>query len=237
MKRVLVIVLLLANVGLFAWYYNRHVDHITRTAMTTEPLPANTPTLVMINELDELPALKEPAPADPDLAPFSEVHDHVTAADRCIEVGPYTDTEARDQLRNWLRDYIAVLTIRAESVRQRRFFWVYLEPTNDETAQQEFDQLKEKGVEDLMLIRRGDLKNAISLGLFRSQDSVNRRLAELSKKGYQPVVVPRFETTDHYWVSAQLSEDHTSNFEIPNHIRGDAEQRSINCSTLQTATL
>ena len=83
--------------------------------------------------------------------------------------------------------------------------------------------LENKGIHDLLVIQRGDLKQAISLGVFSSQEAVNRRLAEITKQGYQPVVVPRIEATQRYWLRAHLAlgaEDPTS---IPQELlRGSA---------------
>ncbi|MBK6660563.1 MAG: hypothetical protein IPG43_21595 [Proteobacteria bacterium] len=91
------------------------------------------------------------------------------------------------------------------------------------------------GIHDTLLIRRGDMKNSISLGFFRSQDSVNRRLAELNEKGYKPVVVPRFETSDLYWLSARLAEQYAEAPEIPATLLGSsAKQRTIACEAMAT---
>ncbi len=232
--KTLAVALLIANVALFGWLYSRHVDRVTAAAVTREPLPRDAPPLTLVAEMEELPELKEPEPRPgPAVDQFSEVHEHVERADRCLDIGPFASVEARDRVRDWLREYIAVLNTRSETVRKRQFFWVYLEPTSEQAAQQNLSDLQQRGVEDYMLIRRGDLKNAISLGLFRSQDSVNRRLAELSEKGYKPVVVPRFETTDRFWIRAQLAEAYGSDLELPAELLGEAAARDIACDTVQ----
>lgn len=227
------ILLLVVNVVLVYWQYSAHVEDVTRAAMTHAPLPDDAATLMMLAEMDELPPLKTPAP-DPDPAPtlFSEVYEHVKPADRCLDIGPFGDEVLRDRFRDWLRDYIAVLKTRVETVRTRQFFWVYLEPTTEATANQHIDDLKNRGFTDYMLIRRGNLKNAISLGLFRSQDSVNRRLAELSEKGYKPVVVPHFETTDQYWLTAQLAAAHSDTLELPESLLEEAKASEISCEAI-----
>ena len=96
-------------------------------------------------------------------------------------------------------------------------------------------ELRDRGIQDTLLIRRGQMKNSISLGFFRSQDSVNRRLAELNEKGYKPVVVPRFETSDLYWLSARLAEQYTDAPEIPATLLGSsAKQKTIACEAMVT---
>ena len=157
-------------------------------------MPAGTPKLVLLSALDVLPQLKapgtEPAPAVPG---ESGIKADVAPADLCIEIGPFSAEPARDGFTDWIGEFVAALHFRVETVRKRQLYWIYLEPKSDVEAEQRMADLRRRGVEDYMMIRRGGLKNAIWLGPFSSQDSVNRRLAELNEQGYQPVVVPRFE--------------------------------------------
>ena len=70
---------------------------------------------------------------------------------------------------------------------------------------QAIEDLKSKGVSDYRLIETGDLRNAISLGLYSTQASVNKRLNELKNKGYQPVVVPYRDANAIYWLDVKLA--------------------------------
>ncbi|MEQ8234899.1 MAG: hypothetical protein RKL32_24575 [Gammaproteobacteria bacterium] len=236
MIRWLAIVFLLANAAVFSWLYQQDVQQRTRAAMAHEPLPSDTPSLTLLGELDAYPPRKAGAERQGETTPSedsSEVLAHVAAADRCISAGPFAAAEARDRFREWLRDYVAQIDTRTESTRERRFFWVYLEPTSDEEARASMDALERRGVTDTMLIRRGDLKNAISLGLFRSQDSVNRRLAEMSEKGFKPVVVPQFETSEKFWIDARLAEEYGEALDIPASLLEDgARAETVDCAQL-----
>ncbi|MEQ8663806.1 MAG: hypothetical protein RLW62_23555 [Gammaproteobacteria bacterium] len=236
MTRWLAIALLLANAVLFGWLYRDSVQVRAREVIAHAPLPKDTPTLTLLGELGQLPPAKagaEPASGAAPSADSSEVLAHVTAADRCLSAGPFANAAERDRFRDWLRDYVARINTRAESTRERRFFWVYLEPTSDEEARQSMDALQRRGVTDTLLISRGDLRNAISLGLFRSQDSVNRRLAEMSEKGFKPVVVPQFETTERYWVDARLAAEYGDTLDIPESLlAGEASAATVDCAVL-----
>jgi len=238
MMRLIVIVLLVANAALFTWQYNQHIQTATREVVERQraTLPPDVPKLTLLAELPELPPLKEPAQAEPERAVESAIKSDVAAADLCLDIGPFDKPEARDALGTWLQDLVASTHTRAELERTRQFFWVYLEPTDSaETARRNLDELADKGVSDYMLISRGDLENAISLGLFKSQDSVNRRLAELSEKGYKPVVVPRFEVAERYYISAQLAASQTIPPEIPADLLGQALATTIPCASMQTS--
>jgi hypothetical protein len=162
----------------------------------------------------------------------TELNSFGEPSDICISVGPIKDEVQLNNFRIWLRLRATSVHTRAETVRQRRFFWVYLEPASNEEARKNLSDLERRGVTDYMLIRRGGLKNAISLGLFRSQDSVNRRLAEMNRQGYQPVVVPKFKTTEHFWVRATMAEGSEDTSIIPPHLIADATLESIDCARI-----
>jgi len=231
--KVLALILLVANCAVLGWQYQTRLAEQAAELARRQPLPANTPRLTLLAELPRLPPPKQASTQDVPAAPASaEVNADVVAADLCIDVGPFAVASARDKLRDWLRDYAARLAMRSVTVRKNQFFWIYLEPGSETTAQAKLADLRERGVADTMLIRRGELKNAISLGLFRSQDSVNRRLAELNSKGYQPVVVPRYETSDEFWVSAQFAAEYAEPPVLPASLLGVAGVATIDCMAL-----
>ena len=231
------ILLLLVNIGLLAWQYQHHVQTLAKATATAshEALPLEAAPIKLVSELPELPPLRSPQAASVAPAVTAEVQADVTPADLCMDVGPFGDAPARDALRDWLREYAAAIYMRMETVRKKQFFWVYLEPSSDRAAQENLAELHNRGIQDTLLIHRGQMKNSISLGFFRSQDSVNRRLAELSEKGYKPVVVPRFETSDVYWLSARLAAQYSEPPEIPaTLLSGSAQQQTIDCADMPT---
>jgi len=233
--RTLAILLLLVNVGLVAWQYQIHVQTLAKTTVAHEPLPSDVAPLKLVAELPALPEQRVARNAAKAPSVTAEVQADVIAADLCVDIGPFGDAVTRAQVRDWLREYVAVSYMRVETVRKRQFFWVYLEPSSDRAAQKNLAELRDRGIQDTLLIRRGEMKNSISLGFFRSQDSVNRRLAELNEKGYKPVVVPRFETSDLYWLSARLAEQYAQVPEIPATLLGSsAKQKTIACEAMAT---
>jgi len=109
----------------------------------------------------------------------------------CYTYGPIPNVKESELLSNWLSERGISYKQRQTDENGKQMFWVYLTPRASlEQAQAAMEDLKEKGVKDMRLIREGDLLNAISLGLFSSQSAVNRRLNEIKAKGYQSVVVP-----------------------------------------------
>lgn len=238
----LAVILLVSNVLVFGWQLTKQVRESAAASRDIRALPANTPSLRLLAELSELPEQRAGAPdtnqtveknADGSRVESVDLdtqrNDFGEASASCIAIGPITKKEQLESIRDWLSERTTIVHTAKETVRERRFFWVYLESTSGAQALQKLNDLERRGVTDYMLIRRGGLKNAISLGLFRSQDSVNRRLAEMSRQGYKPVVVPKFESTDHYFVSATMAVGFEDPNSIPADVLGDASIEKQPC--------
>ena len=107
----------------------------------------------------------------------------------------------------WFNERRVVVQQRLETGQENQLFWIYLKPqATRDSAMQAIEDLKSKGITDYRLIETGDLRNAISLGLFSTQASVNRRLNELKNKGYQPVVIPYRDANTIYWLDVKLTD-------------------------------
>jgi hypothetical protein len=119
----------------------------------------------------------------------------------CASIGPY---RSRDDMRAAIRELTPIThrtASRTETTAEARLYTVFLEPTESEAeAQERISELKSKGITDYFLIRRGEMRNAIQVGTFRSQESVAKRLAELERTGYKTVVVPKSSGREQFWV-------------------------------------
>ncbi len=125
----------------------------------------------------------------------------------CFTFGPVAEEILAVGLSDWFRSRSAVATTRYTDEQGRQLFWIYLSPQDSRTsAMDTIQELRDRGINDYRLIDRGNLENAISLGLFSSQASVNDRLRELERKGYNPVVVPYYDNKRLYWVDVRLRE-------------------------------
>jgi len=126
----------------------------------------------------------------------------------CYTYGPIPNLKESRLLSDWLNDRGILYNQRQTDEQGRQLFWVYLAPQGSRaSAEAAMKDLKLKGVKDMRLIREGDLSNAISLGLFSSQASVNRRLNEIKAKGYQSVVVPYSGGNKIHWFDVSVVKD------------------------------
>lgn len=251
------VALLAANALWYAWaLHARTQEDLARRAAPQAPaaLPRGLPSLRLLSELDAPPPLRAvpalppgeggPAVAEaPAAAPVPEADETVVVIDTqaatpgsgvCTIAGPFLAVADAQPLRDWLRTRAVRLLLESREVRARQLYWIYLEPIDDATAQERLRDLRAQGVQDYLLIKRADMTSAISLGLFSSQDAVNRRLAELQEKGYQPVVVPRFETREEHWLRAELAQGYEDPALIPDDARGGVRLAPIPCAALLT---
>lgn len=125
----------------------------------------------------------------------------------CFRIGPYADKKSAEKLAARLAGESITSQIReVYSQAGDGLTWVYLPPlASREAAKAEVRRLTQLGVRDHYLVTVPPLNNAISLGAYRDENSVARRLAELRAKGYYNVKVqPRYQSQLVYWVETGL---------------------------------
>ncbi|OGT35992.1 MAG: hypothetical protein A2W28_08740 [Gammaproteobacteria bacterium RBG_16_51_14] len=126
----------------------------------------------------------------------------------CFTYGPMPDAAESDRLEDWFRSRHVWVNHRLTDDKGRQLFWIYLTARDSrENAMAAIRDLKNRGVTDLRLISTGELVNAISLGLFSTQAAVNRRLRQITDKGYKPVVIPHYGEKKIHWLDIRLDKN------------------------------
>ena len=132
----------------------------------------------------------------------------------CYSAGPLLDDNEVDTMRNWLADQGAAVILRAGERREIALYWVLFPPFPDRTqADQRLAQMKAEGLEDIYIIPRGDMANAVSLGVYSQRASLDRRLRQLRRRGYEPSITPRYRTKVASWFDVEFPPDF--NFDYP----------------------
>lgn len=213
----LAIFLLILNVAYFAWQMNNRLDNIAEAREAPSQAMASDVRLVLLSELKELPPLLKEANGDNPINTGAK--NPFEAAGSCKTIGPFISDQERTGIKNWLARRNQTVKERQEEQKTNERYWVYLAAkSSDEESQAQLQELKQKGVQDYYMISTGNMRNAISLGLFNTQRSVNRRLRELGKKGYNPVVIPQHKTTLVYWLDIHQTPtqaDQNQNQQLP----------------------
>ena len=108
----------------------------------------------------------------------------VSRRSACIEWGPFSAAElpaaqsAVDALG--LGDRIGAMQVQAVAS-----WWVFIPPLDSEAqVERKISELEDLGVTEYYAVESaGDMRNAISLGIFRTEEAANNFLAELQAKG------------------------------------------------------
>lgn len=227
--RWLFLFLLLTNVVYFGWELDRNTRMRMQNSLVAQPVPAAASRLTLIREMASPPAVRSTqdtietstgdksgsggdSPSPLSEALVGQLPDISTGGlssgltgSYCITYGPLPEQTQATGLNDWFRSRNADTRVRHTDQNERGLFWIYLAPLESRAdAMALLDELRDQGIRDYRLIRRGNLENAISLGLFSSQSAVNQRLGELKNRGYKPVVVPYTDVNRIYWVDVKM---------------------------------
>lgn len=226
--RILLMALLLANLGFFAWqqWYDpaRQGDLpqgvvdtrlgaglrlVGERRAVSEVVPAErVPEKVAAgdapSEIAAAESVDEEIPAEPSELQFEERPPQFDAV--CATLGPFEQLEMAQVAEERLEAYGSPATVRESGGQIRSGFWVYLPPYSSRSeAKRIEDELRGRNVSDLFIVTGSDQRNAISLGLFSTPERADQRAAEIGRLGYTPRVAERFRDATVYWVDFRES--------------------------------
>ena len=122
------------------------------------------------------------------------------AQELCARVGPLKPEDA-DMLIGRLPTHIFLLSDVSEEYAQVDGYYVLIPALPSRAAGIEtLKKLENAGVKDIWLFRAGELNNAISLGLFRHEESARRHADRVAKKGFTTEVRERTSTKERRWL-------------------------------------
>lgn len=161
-------VLLLANLGLFAWGWLRENTPGADEALIRQQ--------VNPDRLRIVAAESEPVPPVP-------------SPETCLEWAPFSAEEAT-RARAAMGPLALGDRLLAAQVSVPAGWWVYVPPQKSrEAAERKVVELARLGVSDVFLVQeRGEWENAVSLGIFRSEEGAQRFLESLRQRGVRSAV-------------------------------------------------
>jgi len=123
----------------------------------------------------------------------------------CYALGPFDGLPQAKNISVKLQDLGAFTSERAITIDTPMGYWVYLPAYNSwKQAKDKISDLEKKGLKDLFIVGRGTMKNAVSLGLFKSEDSAKDRVGYLKKMGENPKIETQFKQQDQYWIDIDI---------------------------------
>ena len=134
----------------------------------------------------------------------------------CGELGPIRSRNmAEGYRRTFFKDEAGEAKVEARQGKEAVGYWVMIPAAPDVTdAEETLKRLQAAGFNDLWLIRKGERRNAISLGLYTRERYAQRHADTIRDKGFDPVVVPKQKNARLYWVVfSGIGEDRLQNIE------------------------
>jgi hypothetical protein len=211
----LVVLMLLVNAGIAIWQVNFAVPPRNDSVTAPVALPGYVNRLLLLSELEEERLRERTAveidvqqpPSDDGVAmsDADELAPESAGSSLCFSVGPLSSAEDVERVGDWLASLGGVSDLRESERREVSRFWVFLRPfASRAEAREQVEAMELNSIEDIYVIPRGDMANAISLGLYSHESSLERRLAELKSKGFEPEVEPRYESRKASWYDVQF---------------------------------
>lgn len=216
MKRALLALLILANLGVFAWvhwYVNpSHAD------LAPVAAPGGAP-LKLMSELSpaerkNLASTPVPAPATAPVlaaathaAPAAVTAPAAAGALVCASYGPFPSADAASQALARLKTAGLTANQHAIAGKAKLGYWVYLPPFGSrKEADAAAAMLKKRGVTDIYVVADEANRNAVSLGVFSQRDGAVQREKEIKKLGFKAQMAERFRDEPRYWLDARGGE-------------------------------
>lgn len=190
--RALFLALLFANLALYAWW-RYGVPEDTAPAPLSRQIAPDKLKVVAPANLPPVSAVTKPPATPPVSAPTAAAT--ATAAAACLEWGSFTvaDAPRAEQALEPLGLGARLAQRRSE---EQAGWWVFIPPqANRQGALRKAAELKQLGVEDYFVVQEeGAYRWALSLGVFRTEEAAQARLAALRGQGVRTARVGARET-------------------------------------------
>ncbi len=248
-----IVCLVLMNGAFFAWQLGR--DRQVEIVVDPEP-PATASAMVnrllLVSELERgvlrqrtaaplqtLGPAPYPQASDGDPAPQEETAALSTgqapSASRapdveCYTLGPLQNEDDISALGAWFSAQGSQATLRTDERREVVSTWVFLPPlATREAADARVREMQAANIDDIYVIPRGDMANAISLGLYSQEESLQRRVSQLEERGFTPSVLPRYRTVVASWFDVVTSTTQPMTVGVLDQVFPDLTIRRVNC--------
>lgn len=197
--RALFLLLLLANVALFAWS-----RYIAPPDAAADPLPLTRqiePQKLKLIAAGDLPPAAAGRPASvPASAPAA-----AALTVKCLEWGSFTLADA-PRAEKALEPLALGPRLAQRRTEETAGWWVFIPPQGNRAAAiRKAAELKSLSIEDYFIVQEdGPYRWAVSLGVFRNEDAAQARLAALQSQGVRSArLAPRETIVPKVWLQVK----------------------------------
>jgi len=207
--RLAFIFMLLLNVSFFAWQFLQSDPSSSGAGMSVPKDDGRYKTITLLHEAGQFnsQAIEKPVQEKQSIASrIGEATAKKTELAkneiiRCYKLGPFNDKADADRSLRKAREVGTISALRSEEIKERFRYWVLDPARNKQVALKKIKNYREKGVEDVYLIREGKKKDNISLGIFRARSTAQKRVQKLNELGFTPTVEKHYKVKTQYWLN------------------------------------
>lgn len=220
--RQLFLVVLLLNIAFYYWQNKQaELPQSTVESSVDSTLPSNVEPILLLSEVDQSdtrnrdsgqqvstpPAHAETKSPLPPPRQQARQADNQPLPKTCYLLGPFDQD-------SWLQQIAMLLEARNLNVRRYRgaervadTYWIYIPLASQSAAQKTLGEVRNNGILDSALVRLGDNRYAISMGLYRHRESADRRLEHLKSLGYAAELKERYKNKHGNWLLIEQQVD------------------------------
>jgi len=209
--RQIFLLLLLLNVGFFAWQFQKE-NHVP-VEMQKDILPDNTAQrLILISELDagEIEQIQQAETDQVKAESQQQATQPEPEQDKsfvCYSIGPFTGMNSANEVSLILTESGVTAVTRETEDREHRDYWVHLPAENRLTsARRIVRDLEARKISDIYIVTLENSHFVISLGVFRMEETAQRRYSQFVSMGYTPVIEDRYNVTTRFWIDVKDSD-------------------------------
>ncbi len=208
LPRALVLLLVVMNLGAFAWWMLHAQAHQAPVPTTRQGVAP----LVLLGEAEN--ARQRGSPDELDAAP-----DPNSATPRCVSIGPFATPADLRRAMNTLTPLAGRIQYRQARGSALNGYRVYIPALESRDAALEAGRkLAAKDVKDYYVVTSGAQENTISLGLFRDLANAQARRDAVRAAGFDARLEPRLDDAEQYWIDVAVARD----FDWSQHLTGYA---------------
>ena len=197
--RWIALLLVLVNIAFFAWHF------WIPDPLREEMRPVSVDAAPSLDRLDEVDLndfdRRSPIPLRTSGVPDAEA--------ACFAVGPlageYSEGSVMGRVREWLKSRGGRVGLRTGKHHEIRYYWAYLPPVGtSDAARDRVQELAATAFGSAVVVPEGNMKNAVSIGVYGLRSALERDLTRLKAKGFEPEVQRVRRTGRSIWFTAQF---------------------------------
>ena len=235
--RALIVLLVVLNLGVAAWWLTRPAvaptaiavvpEGVARLQLLSEAMPTATPAAAV-----EAPAVAQTASAEPVSEPVPPVA-ATTPVLQCFSLGPFSDQAAAKAAAARLGNQALRPRPREVPGKAASAYTVVLPPAADRaTAQALAQRIGAAGFDDFLVINQGEQANGIALGRYGSREAAQRRQSALQTKGFQAQIqAVGGEDAAQWWLDLTAAKG--AGAAQLKTLAAAAQSRSLDCAALR----